>query len=276
MAPIIARTVATFNAAKRYGSAFGIRTRRKISISPAAYERISSIDDGRTRRQPAQRVHEHREEAEHRRDHHLRERVQEPEPVVRDRGEGDDRDRVRGDHVRHQRRAERPPAREHERRQRSRALQPITKPPSASLNVNQPALQSVSQSSQSVCRISESGGSRKRSTSRPARAALPERDPEREDDHAPGAHSLSQRASQALLRRDQLLLEALVALDQAAAEPQLAADVADQLRVARLLARGERARLRQVDRRSRRRSGRAAATSRRPGSRGRRPRRSSA
>src|SRR3954451_12684410 len=48
MAPIIARTVATFNAAKTNGSAVGIRTRRKISISPAPYERISSIWDGRT------------------------------------------------------------------------------------------------------------------------------------------------------------------------------------------------------------------------------------
>ena len=48
MAPIIASTVAIFNAEKTYGSAFGIRTRRKISTSPAAYERISSIEDGRT------------------------------------------------------------------------------------------------------------------------------------------------------------------------------------------------------------------------------------
>ena len=36
MAPIIASTVATFKAEKMYGSAFGIRTRRKISTSPAA------------------------------------------------------------------------------------------------------------------------------------------------------------------------------------------------------------------------------------------------
>src|SRR3954451_6296218 len=48
MAPIIARTVATFNAEKTNGRAVGIRTRRKISSSPAAYERISSIWDGRT------------------------------------------------------------------------------------------------------------------------------------------------------------------------------------------------------------------------------------
>src|SRR5215212_1736093 len=44
----MASTVAIFNAEKRYGSEFGIRTRRKISTSPAAYDRISSIDDGRT------------------------------------------------------------------------------------------------------------------------------------------------------------------------------------------------------------------------------------
>src|SRR5437016_169043 len=48
MAPIIASTLDTLSAVKTYGSAFGMRTRRKISSSPAAYERISSIDDGRT------------------------------------------------------------------------------------------------------------------------------------------------------------------------------------------------------------------------------------
>src|SRR5215211_174262 len=47
-APIIARTLATFNAEKRYGSELGSLTRRKIEYSPAAYDRISSIDDGRT------------------------------------------------------------------------------------------------------------------------------------------------------------------------------------------------------------------------------------
>src|SRR5213078_3512422 len=48
MAPIIASTLATFSDVKMYGRAVGIRTRRKISSSPAAYERMSSIDDGRT------------------------------------------------------------------------------------------------------------------------------------------------------------------------------------------------------------------------------------
>src|SRR5919199_1217548 len=48
IAPIIASTLATLSEVKMYGSAFGKRTRRKISSSPAAYERISSIDDGRT------------------------------------------------------------------------------------------------------------------------------------------------------------------------------------------------------------------------------------
>src|SRR5689334_13131712 len=52
MAPIIARTVATFNAEKTNGRAVGTRTRRKISSSPAAYERISSIWDGRTEVNP--------------------------------------------------------------------------------------------------------------------------------------------------------------------------------------------------------------------------------
>ena len=43
IAPIIASTLATFSAVKRYGSAVGTRTRRQISSSPAAYDRISSI-----------------------------------------------------------------------------------------------------------------------------------------------------------------------------------------------------------------------------------------
>ena len=36
IAPIIASTLATFSEANTYGSEFGIRTRRKISTSPAA------------------------------------------------------------------------------------------------------------------------------------------------------------------------------------------------------------------------------------------------
>src|SRR3954454_8410279 len=47
-APIIARTVPTFSAENRYGSELGSRTRRKMVTSEAAYERISSIEDGRT------------------------------------------------------------------------------------------------------------------------------------------------------------------------------------------------------------------------------------
>jgi hypothetical protein len=47
------------------------------------------------------------------------------------------------------------------------APEPIRKPPSASLKVNQPALTNVSRSSQSVCRISDSGGSRNASTPAP-------------------------------------------------------------------------------------------------------------
>src|SRR3954447_1251964 len=44
----MARTVATFNAAKTNGRAVGTRTRRKIASSPAAYDRISSTCAGRT------------------------------------------------------------------------------------------------------------------------------------------------------------------------------------------------------------------------------------
>ena len=68
MAPIIASTLATLRAAKTYGSEVGIRTRRKTAGLPAAYDRISSICCGLHRRQAAQRVDEHREEAEDGRD----------------------------------------------------------------------------------------------------------------------------------------------------------------------------------------------------------------
>src|SRR3954449_13305343 len=51
-APIMASTVPTFSAENRYGSEFGSRTRRKMVYSEAAYERISSIDDGRTEVRP--------------------------------------------------------------------------------------------------------------------------------------------------------------------------------------------------------------------------------
>src|SRR3954453_1370100 len=48
MAPIIASTVATFNAENTNGSAVGTRTRRKMSSSPAAYDRIRATCAGRT------------------------------------------------------------------------------------------------------------------------------------------------------------------------------------------------------------------------------------
>src|SRR4051794_9635732 len=52
IAPIIESTVAIFRAVKTNGRAVGTRTRRKMSISPAAYERISSMEAGRTEVSP--------------------------------------------------------------------------------------------------------------------------------------------------------------------------------------------------------------------------------
>src|SRR6187402_2661298 len=52
MAPIIARTVATFRPEKTYGSDVGSRTRRKTVRSLAAYERISSSEDAGTEVSP--------------------------------------------------------------------------------------------------------------------------------------------------------------------------------------------------------------------------------
>ena len=71
--------------------------------------------------QSAQRVDHHGEEAEHRGDRHLRERIQQPEPVVHDRREGDDRNRIRGDCVGHERARERPPGGEEERNENAEA-----------------------------------------------------------------------------------------------------------------------------------------------------------
>src|SRR6266480_3278211 len=65
-------------------------------------------------RQPSQRVHHHREEAEDRDDADLRALVEWGEPDVRDRGERDDRNRTRRDCVRHECRAHRAPACKHE------------------------------------------------------------------------------------------------------------------------------------------------------------------
>src|SRR4026207_1 len=52
MAPIMASTLATFKPEKTNGSEFGIRTRLNVEASLAAYERISSMDSGRTEVRP--------------------------------------------------------------------------------------------------------------------------------------------------------------------------------------------------------------------------------
>src|ERR1700674_2277129 len=52
MAPIIERTVATFSPVNMCGSEFGIRTRQNVESRPAAYDCISSIDDGWTEVSP--------------------------------------------------------------------------------------------------------------------------------------------------------------------------------------------------------------------------------
>src|SRR5258708_28651759 len=48
IAPIIESTAATLRPVNMNGSELGIRTRRNVAISPPAYERISSIEDGCT------------------------------------------------------------------------------------------------------------------------------------------------------------------------------------------------------------------------------------
>src|SRR5918999_1036054 len=75
MAPIIASTVAIFKAEKMNGSAVGMRTRRKISTSPQAYERISSTEPA-----PA-RQHERNEDRGGAADHEPAERLLERKPA---------------------------------------------------------------------------------------------------------------------------------------------------------------------------------------------------
>ena len=66
--------------------------------------RAHQLDLARARAlQAAQRVDHHRQEAEDGGDRHLRVRRERVEPDAEDRGERDDRDRVRGDRDRHQR-----------------------------------------------------------------------------------------------------------------------------------------------------------------------------
>ncbi len=51
-APMKASVVPTFSAVKKNGSAFGMRTLRSTAPGPAAYERISSSEDGCTSTRP--------------------------------------------------------------------------------------------------------------------------------------------------------------------------------------------------------------------------------
>ena len=82
------------------------------------------------------------------------------EPGVRDRGERDDRDGVRGDRKRHERGAEDAPTRE-EQRDQDREAEPSTNRPSASWNVNHArAPELVPSVSQNVGAIADGFGSR--------------------------------------------------------------------------------------------------------------------
>src|ERR671933_589532 len=163
IAPIIASTLATLSAVKMYGSAVGKRTRRKISSSPAAYERISSIDDGRTEVSPRivfTRTGKKQSTA--------------AIAIFDDLFSGENHAFVIGANAmmgiafaaiaygitalrRGFQRASTNPT-------TIASALPIAKPPTASWNVNQPALQSVCRSSQNAVAISVGFGSRKRWT----------------------------------------------------------------------------------------------------------------
>src|SRR5918999_2061516 len=166
-APIIARTLATFNAEKRYGSELGSRTRRKISSSPAAYERMSSIDDGRTDVSPRSVLTK------------TGKKQRTAAIAILESGFS------RPNHwfvigakamigiafaaIAYGITAERRVRKRARRGATSTAAeQPIANPPSASLNVYQPAFQSTSRSSQNVSTMLLGGGRRKRWTSRAA------------------------------------------------------------------------------------------------------------
>ena len=137
------------------------------------------------------------------------------------------------------------------------AEQPIAKPPSASLNVYQPALQSTSRSSQNVRAISLGGGSRKRWTcsaaTSPSQSASAEH--EHRDRREPLAGGAHRAPEQALARdrrdgRSRSLAPPRRRSSASRPEPpwQRLAHARDELEEARVLARRVRPRLRQVDR----------------------------
>ena len=109
-APIVASVAASRNAVKTYGSAVRhaqlpehLRLRRGHRAKELQGRRIDI-------RQPADRVDHDREEAQGRRDHRLGQLLIQPEPVVEQRREGEDRDRAGRDRERHQRVLHRPVA----------------------------------------------------------------------------------------------------------------------------------------------------------------------
>ena len=110
IAPMRLSVVATLSAVKKNGSAFGTRTlRRTVPLGRGVG--AHQLERGRVDLdQAAGHVDHHREEDEDRGHHHLDSGFSEPEPVVHERGERDDRDRVRGDREREQRRPGRSPS----------------------------------------------------------------------------------------------------------------------------------------------------------------------
>src|SRR5918992_4621068 len=153
----MASTVATFKAVKMYGSAVGKRTRRKISSSPAAYERMSSIWLGRTDVSPRSVFTNTGKKTSTAAIAIFEAGLSSPNQLfvigakamigiaLAAIANG-----ISAPWRRRQRAGATP--------RRIAAAEPITKPPSASLKVNQPAAQSVSRSFQTVSRMVESGG----------------------------------------------------------------------------------------------------------------------
>ena len=160
------------------GSELGMRTRRNI-VQLSTCIGAHQLDRRRVHRgEPAQRVDHDREEAEHCRYRHLRDWVQQSEPVVRDRCEGDDRHRVCSDRERHERCAE-PCGSERGPSRDDPESGPIANPPGASWSVYRPACHSSVRLSQNAVAMSmaSAAGTSARSDAvvSPCQRAIPSR-----------------------------------------------------------------------------------------------------
>ena len=134
-APIIASTLATFNAEKSRAASSGSARAGRCQLAGGVG--AHQLDRGRVDRRQPTSVFTNTGKKQSTAAIIFESGFEQAEPVVRDRCEGDDRDGVRRDRVRHHR-APRARGSARDERPAMPADPPITKPPRASLNVYRP------------------------------------------------------------------------------------------------------------------------------------------